>query len=267
MATDQQRIERLTTAAAFCLFDKKLSASGNSSVIWGALNLLIGGVLVSSNDMWGAVSLLLGLALVVSGLYEKKVRDPKVVIVSAATLAGLAIWNFTIIALSAMGKTRLVFGGRTLFWAIAQIIGAYGTWKTYAAYKALQEKADDPTVQEVRGSIDELAKAKPAQTLDLVEFDASAGFIEGNKRYRLKPVEDMYVIARYKSQVGSTKLEEVTFVPRNEVAIIPEGEKFMSKKIKASVRLGALTIPKVSITPDMAARIDPALRAMSLGAS
>jgi len=267
VAIDQQRIQRLTTAAAFCLFDTKLTSSGNSSLIWGALNLLIGGLLIAANDLWGAVSLLLGFGLVVSGLYEKKVRDPKVVIVSAATLAALALWNFTLIGLSAMGKTRLVFGGRTLFWAIVQAIGAYSTWKTYAIYKALREQVDDSTVQEVRSYIDELSKAKPAQTLDLVEFDANAGFKEGTKRYRLKPVEDMYVIARYKSQVGSTKLEEVTFVPRNEVTITAEGEKFMSKKIKATVRVGPTLVSKVSITPEMAARIDPTLQAMSLGAS
>ena len=265
MATDQLRLERLTTAAAFCQFDKKLTSSGNSSVVWGAVNLLIGGLLVAANDPWGAVSLVLGLGLMSAGLYEKKVRDPKVVIVAAATLAGLAVWNFTLIALSAMGRTRLGFGGRTLFWAIAQIIGAYSTWKTYSTYKELREKADETTVQEVRGYIDELTKAKPAQTMDLVEFDANAGFREGTKRYRLKPVEDLYVIARYKSQMGSTKLEEVAFARRNEVTITPEGEKFMSKKIKASVKLAAVTISKVSITPEMAERIDPAVRAMSIG--
>jgi hypothetical protein len=267
MATDQARQERLTTAAAFCLFDKKLASSGNSSLVWGVLNLLIGGLLVAGNDLWGWPSLLLGLGLVVAGLYEKKVRDPKVVIVSAATLAVLALWNFTLVALAAMGRMHVLDGGRTLFWAIAQLVGAYGTWKTYAAYKILREKADELTVNEVRGYIDELAKAKPAQSLDLVEFEANAGFREGTKKYRLKPLADMYTVARYKSQLSSLKLEEVTFVPRNEVSIAPEGEKFMSKKIKATVRLGALTISKVSITPEMVARIDPTVRAMAIATS
>jgi hypothetical protein len=38
----------------------------------------------------------------------------------------------------------------------------------------------------------------------------------------------------------------------------------MSKKIKASVQLGPLKLDKVTITPDMAARIDPTVRMMSL---
>ena len=191
MAIDEQRIERLTTAADFCMFDKNLSSSGNSSMFWGALNLLIGALLVSAHDPWGAVSLVLGLGLLVAGLYEKKVRHPRVIIIAAATLGVLALWNFSLVLMSAMGKTRLVFGGRTLFWAIVQIIAAYSTWKTYAAYKALRERADDFTIEQVRGYVDELRRAKPAQSLDLVEFDANAGFLQGTKRYRLKPVEDM----------------------------------------------------------------------------
>ena len=194
-------------------------------------------------------------------------RDPKVIIISAVTLAGLALWNFALIGLAAMGKVELALGGRTLFWAIAQAWGAYLTWKTYSTYKMLREKSDPMTVQEVSGYIDELKKAKPEQSLDLIEFEANAGFVQGTKRYRLKPIEDLYLAARYKAQLGSLQLEEVTFVPRGEVTLTPEGEKWMSKKIKASVQLGPLKLDKVSITPDMATRINPAARVISLGST
>ncbi len=115
------------------------------------------------------------------------------------------------------------------------------------------------TVEQVRGYIDELKKVKPEQSVDLVEFDANAGFLQGTKRYRLKPVEDLYLAARYKAQLGSLQLEEVNFFPRSEVSLSAEGEKWMSKKIKASVQLGSLKLEKVSITPDMAARINPSV--------
>jgi hypothetical protein len=267
MASDPQRLERLTLAGSFCLFDKKLGSSGNSSIVWGLLNLLIGGVVVAANDSWGAVSLLLGLALVAAGVYEKQVRDPKVIIISAVTLAGLALWNFALIGLAAMGKVEPALGGRTLFWAIAQAWGAYATWKTYSTYKILREKSDPLTVQQVRGYIDELKKAKPEQSLDLIEFEVNAGFVQGTKRYRLKPIEDLYLAARYKAQLGSLQLEEVNFVPRGEVTLTPGGEKWMSKKIKASVQLGPLKLEKVSITPDMATRINPSARVLSLGSA
>jgi hypothetical protein len=163
MASDPQRVEQLTMAGSFCLFDQKLRSSGNSSIIWGLLNLLIGSALIAANDVWGAVSLFLGLGLVAAGVYERKVRDPKVIIISATTLAVLAIWNFALIGLAAMGKVHLLIGGRTLFWAIAQAWGAFATWKTYSTYKMLQEKSNPLLVQQVRGYIEEVNKAKPDQ--------------------------------------------------------------------------------------------------------
>jgi hypothetical protein len=267
MASDPQRVQRMATAASFCMFDKKLRSSGNASVIWGVLNLLIGGGLMAANDNWGAISVLLGVALIVAGVYERKVRDPRVILISAGTLAGLALWNFALIGLAATGRVGLALGGRTLFWAIAQAWGAYTTWKTYSTYKTLREQSDPVTVQQVSGYIDELNKAKPGQSVDLVEFDANAGFVEGTKRYRLKPIEDLYLVAKYKTQLGSSNLEEVIFVSRNEVTLIPEAKKWMSKKIKASLQLGALKLASVTITPEMAERIDPTVRAILLGAT
>ena len=212
---------------------------------------------MAAHNKWGAVSLILGLALIAAGVYQRKVRDPKVITISAITLAALALWNFALIALAAMGKVHLALGGRTLFWAIAQGWGAYATWATYSNYKMLLEKSDPLTVQQVREHLDELNKAKPAQSMDLIQFDVNSGFVAGVKRYRLKLVEDFYLVARYKSQFGSLKLEEVGFVPRSEVTLDLEGQKWTSKKIKATVQLGPLKLDKVTITPEMASRINP----------
>jgi len=166
-----------------------------------------------------------------------------------------------------MGKVQLALGGRTLYWAIGQALGAYVTWKTYSTYKMLQEKSDPLTVQQVREYIDELKKAKPEQSVDIVEFEVNAGFVQGTKRYRLKPIDDLYLAAGYKAQLGSLQLEEVNFVPRSEVMLTLEGEKWMSKKVKAILQLGPLKLDKVSITPDMASRINPAVQLTSLGAT
>jgi len=255
----------MSTAASFCMFDKKLRSSGKSSIIWGVLNLIIGGGLMAANDRWGAISVLLGLALIVAGFYERKVRDPRVILISAGTLAGLALWNFALIGLAATGRVQLALGGRTLFWAIAQAWGAYSTWTTYSTYKMLRELSDPATVEQVRGYMDELNQAKPAQTLDMAEFEANAGFVEGAHRYRLKPIEDLYLVAKYKSQLGSLQFQELSFVRRGEVSINVEGEKWMSKKIKATIQLGPLKLNKVSISPEMAERLDPTARAILLG--
>jgi len=252
-------------AGSFCLFDNKLCSSGRASITWGLINVLLGALVIARNN-WGAVSLVLGLALIAEGIYERKVRDPKVIVVSAATLGALALWNFVLIALAAMGKAQLALGGRTLYWGIAQAWGAYATWKTYSTYKLLLEKSDPLTVQHVRECIDELKKAKPEQCVDLVQFDVNPGFLRTTRRYRLKPIEDLYLVAQYRTQFSSLNLEEVNFVQRNEVTLTLEGEKWISKKIKASVQLGPLKLDKVSITPEMAGRINPAARAISLAA-
>lgn len=265
MATDANRLNQLRLAGAFCLFDRKLRSSGNSSVIWGILNVVIGAGILSQDDNWGIISLVLGLALIAAGLYERTVRDPKVIIISAGTLAGLALWNAVLIGLAAAGKVRLALGGRTLFWAIAQAWGAFTTWKTYSTYKTLKEQCDPLTLEQVQGYVDELKKMKADQTLDLIEFEANSGFVEGRKRYRLKPIDDLYVVTTYKDQLRSLNLEEVTFVPRSEVSLTPGDEKWMSKRIKATIQLGGLMLHKASITPEMASRINPSFRAIAIG--
>ena len=74
-------------------------------------------------------------------------------------------------------------------------------------------------------------------------------------------------MACYKAQLGSLHLEKLAFLPRNEVTLTPQGEKWMSKTIKASVQLGALRLEKVSIKPEMALRINPAAPATVPGAN
>lgn len=265
MASSSERITRLSVAGAFCIFDKNLSSSGNGSIIWGALNAFIGALILNANNHWGFVSLFLGLGLIAAGLYERKVRDPQVIIISAATLGALALWEFALIGLAAAGKAHLALGGRTLYWGIAQAWGSYTTWKTYHTYKTLRETSDQATVEEVRGYIDELKKSRPQESLDLIEFETTVGFGQARRVFRLKPTDDLYLVAEYKAQFRSLQLQAITFVERNQVSLIPLGEKWMSKKIKATVQLGPTNLQKVSITPDMAMRINPSARAVALG--
>ena len=79
----------------------------------------------------------------------------------------------------------------------------------------LHEKSDPLMVGQIRGYIDELKKVKPDQSIDLIEFEANAGFLEASRRYRLKPIDDLYFLVKYKSELGSLSLEEVDFVPRD----------------------------------------------------
>jgi hypothetical protein len=81
MPADPERIKRLSMAGSFCLFDGRLRSSGNGSMIWGLLNLVIGAFALTAHHYWGLVSFSLGLALIAAGAYERSVREPKVIIV------------------------------------------------------------------------------------------------------------------------------------------------------------------------------------------
>jgi hypothetical protein len=59
----------------------------------------------------------------------------------------------------------------------------------------------------------------------------------------------------------------VSFAPRSDVTVIVEGEKWMSKKMKATVQLGSQKLDKVSITPDMVSRINPATNLASFSST
>jgi hypothetical protein len=217
----------------------------------------MGGIVLALHHSWlGAVLVLFGFALIVEGIYQRSAGDPEVIRVSAATLAAMALWNFGLLG----------FGGgvEALLWAIAQCVGAYTTWADYSTYKTLREQSDSVTVEEVRGYVNELRQAKPDQTIDLIEFDVhpslAGRLAECTARYRLKPFEDLYLMTRYKVQVGPLELEEISFVPRAQVTVASEGEKGMSHKIKTSVQLGQTKLENVAITPEMVKRLRPAAR-------
>jgi hypothetical protein len=133
MTTDPQRIKRLEVASAFCLFDKKLRSSGNGSIVWGVLNLAIGGALLTANDRWGTVSVVLGLALVAAGIYERTVRDPKVIIFGTDSRTSSEL-RFD--RPYAMGKVVPALEGE-LFLGDRASLGRRGHLETYSVYKAL----------------------------------------------------------------------------------------------------------------------------------
>ena len=180
------------------------------------------------------------------------------ILISAGTLAALALWHFALIGLAAMRKTDMALGARTFYWGIAQAAGAYATWKTYRTYQALRDESDPLTVEQVKGYLEELQKAKPSESVHVIEFEVNAGFLQATRRYRLLPVEDQFLAARFKVELGTLGLEDVIFVPSDAVTRSVEGGKWTSRKVKASVHLGALTLHKASITPEMALRINPA---------
>ena len=122
-----------------CTYDRQLNSSGKGTIGWGVFSFAIG-LFITLNGGWGWINLGFGLLLIATGIYEMKVREPKVIRVSAAVLGLLAVWNIAAIVLSAYFHTRFI--GHGLWIGIAQIFGATSTWKQYDAYAKLRQAAD-----------------------------------------------------------------------------------------------------------------------------
>ena len=251
---DQQRLERMNLSLAVCLFDSSLKSSGKSGIIWGAINLLIGGVQISSGNGYGYVVCGLGLFLVVTGMYEMKVREAWVVKLSAITLGILAIWNVGGVALAMFSDIRLVLGGKALIWGIFQAIGAYNTWQTYAVYKTLLEHSDAMTLEEVKRILKEAEKIKPKENSEIIVFQVSPTL--GDKHiWRLVPVEDVLLSLQYKKELRES-LESAAFLEPDQIKIDTQGEKFLSKNLKAKLTIAETVIEDVTIEPEMLARME-----------
>lgn len=143
--TGSSRIEKLNVAAALHQFDKSLNRSAWESLGWGAFSALIGWAQLARNARFGWVNLIFGGLLMVVGLYEKRVREARVIKVSAATLAFLGLWNLTGFIMAIMEQSRVV--GHA--WVAAlQLFGAWTTYKSYSQYAALLANSDPATNQE-----------------------------------------------------------------------------------------------------------------------
>jgi hypothetical protein len=252
----ESRFRALNRAAEFTTFDKSLTSSGRSSIFWGAINLVLAAVLLSSGNRFGVVDAALGTLLVASGIYEMKVRDARVIKISALTLAFLAVWNLGGIALAFATNSRVVFGAHSIWWGIAQAYGAVNTWRSYSAYEALKREADEYLCGRIRESAEHLRSCAPKQTVDVVEFKLTAGFGENEKWVRMMPFEDAVLVGEYTSTFNRLKLLGLGCTSADVVQVEPVGEKWMSKKLKARIRLGDRVIDKAEIDPEMLSRLE-----------
>jgi len=136
-ANSPERRKRLQIAGAFCVFDKKLRSRGTSSILWGT------------------------------------VRDPKVILISAGTLAVLALWNLALIVLAAIGKTGLAL------WKQNSLLGNCPGRSSARYVEDLQpvqssaRRVGPLTVEQVRDTWKSSKKAKPKGSVHMIEFDVN----------------------------------------------------------------------------------------------
>lgn len=253
--TSQSRLLALNRAAEFVTFDRNLTASGRSSIFWGAINLIFAAVLLAAGNMFGLVDAALGTLLVVSGIYEMRVRDPRVVKISALTLGLLALWNFAGLALAVATHSKIVFGFHSIWWGIAQGAGAVNTWKAYSQYESLRRDLDEYLCTRLRESAEHL-RTSPKQTVDVVEFTVASSFAQPEKYIRLMPFEDAVLVGEFTSTFNRLKPIGFGCTSADSIEAERTGDKWMSKKVKVKIRLGERTIEKAEIDPEMLSRLE-----------
>jgi hypothetical protein len=245
------RLDKLNVAAALHGFDKALNRSAWGSLGWGMFSALIGAILLYSTSHFGWVNIVIGLLLVVEGIYEKRVREPKVIKISAATLGLLGLWNLGGFILAVMASSRVV--GHP--WVgVLQLIGAWNTYKGYATYAALLSASDPGTNAEFEALFAQVTTVDPSSAPDVVEF-TSAKFGSNDVRWRVRLVDGLMFFLGNEVVFGRKKSQPTCFfIPRQQVRLEIMGEKMFGSKQKAVVTAGGLQL-KATIAPEMAQKL------------
>lgn len=245
------RIEKLNVAAALHQFDKSLNRSAWESLGWGAFSALIGWAQLARNARFGWVNLVFGALLMVVGLYEKRIREARVIKVSAATLGFLGLWNLAGFIMAMMSQSRVV--GHP--WVAAlQLFGAWTTYKSYATYAALVANSDPATNAEFELMMQQLNAADPATAPDVVEFTAKK-FGKNDVRWRARRMDDFMLFAGNERVFGRKKsLTQCFLAARQQIRVEIVGEKMFGRNQKATVTTGDQHW-NATIAPEMAQKL------------
>lgn len=245
------RIDKLNVAAALHEFDRALNRGAWESLGWGAFSVGIGVILLyTTAHLVGWVNLAFGFLLIAEGLYEKRVREPKVIMVSASTLGLLGLWNLYGFVMAMVSNARYV--GHPWV-AIVQLVGAWRTYSSYSKYAALVAASDPATNMEFASILDQVQTSDPASTPDMVEFTASK-FGKNDMRWRARRMHDGDLIFFLGNEVvlGRKKSKPTCFfVQRQQVRFEITGEKMFGRKQKAAITAGDQQW-KATIAPEMA---------------
>jgi len=258
MSTTQQapvianagRLDKLNSAALLYNFHKKLDRSAWESMGWGAFTLAIA-LFVFSRGGFGWVHLAFGILLIAEGIYEKQVREPKVIKVAAATLGLIGLWNLALLVLSIVTQTRII--GVSPLVSIIQLAGAWSTYKSYAVYAALMASVDPATNAEFKAMFDELKSANPAGSPDVVEFTSSK-FLKNDIRWRVRRMDGFLFLMGNETGLGKKPQVTCLFLERGNVRLEILGEKMFGSKQKVSVTAGDLKL-KGTMTAEMSQRM------------
>lgn len=195
---------------------------------------------------------IVGLFLILEGIALFFVQRKVIaMLIETLTLLALGVYDLTIFAI---GLHSGEFGGRALVFGLAITLGAIADYSGYQTYKRASAAADPRLIESVQREIEDLIKAKPQESPDIVEMKIER---------RLKQLEswrigfrDGHVLSVHFSRDSFRwHAHGAFFLPRKEVKVEFPVENRLEKHPKANVRLGEVHLEKASLDPSMYERL------------
>jgi hypothetical protein len=224
MATEPD-LDALQRTADYHVIRKKLKQSAIGSLIFGALAVFIGVMLINESIL-NLLLIVIGILLLAVGIINLIRPTPEGIIIDGTSLLIVAVWNIIFVALPGM---RWGGGPEHIKWGIIgifQIVWSVRRFMDYPRYRrALQEK---PTPEELEGmeslmkSINKSNDKEPGY----LQFNARAAVLKG-----LLSSEAVVFVDKAR--------QEVVVAHRNEVDLAIKGKVLIGTKLKATLKVKA----------------------------
>lgn len=218
-------LDKLKLAAAYLSLKKALRNSARYGVGWGLFSVAMG-VISRPQTLSGYVWFALGLLLLMQGVWILGARaiDPRMLLSEAFVLLTLGLWNTAGIYLTARMGGRPILGGHAFLWGILQLLSAFPTYKSYAAYQLICRHLDAALVEELEEVTRGLWKSKPGGISDVVVLKKPAVLGSG-ERLVVKLMPEYLVLLHDKGRA-------LRISGKSEVVVTSVLKKLASRSLK-----------------------------------
>jgi hypothetical protein len=237
------KLEELQKVADYRSVRKTLRPAGIGSIIFGVLALAMGIALAEENPL-NILLALIGLFLLIEGIWLTASPTPIGMILDGVALGILGIWNiFVTIANAAAGS-----GGGTMVAALGalQIWWGIQSFRRYSRFKNVSaEKLPEESVRYVDDFVKGIAKAKPSNEPDVIQFQISNA---------QPPVWKARLMTGAAVLVAANG-QEAVFAKKDDVNVTTEGKVLLGRNLKALLQFGDRNF-KGSIAPELFERYE-----------
>ncbi len=212
---------------------KKIKGGAIGSLIFGVMALFMGFGDFSETDVivkfFSLLLMLLGLFLVIEGLIALIKPSPEAYILEGVAFILVGLWNLFIGVLSLIvGQVQAFF----IILGIWQVVLGIRTFKEAKQFQnAINELPDKTLLKSIDDLVKELLSAKPKQSEEYVEFNAST--FTKNLQWKGKIAGDTLVLY-------SMPDENLRFLKQDEIELENKGKVVLGSAIKIDAKIKEL---------------------------